>query len=82
MLTKDVVHFFGSKAQVARAIGLTRGAVTNWGKVVPRSSVWRVERASNGKLKGDPSFYAKLDAGRRKPLAGPRPRSSVLPLSR
>ena len=62
MRTDDVVKFFGSKAEAARAIGVTRGAITNWGDVVPESSVWRVERASKGKLKGNLEFYQKLSA--------------------
>ncbi|HEX2652109.1 MAG TPA: Cro/CI family transcriptional regulator [Xanthobacteraceae bacterium] len=64
MLTKDVVRHFGSKANIARAIGVTPGAVTNWGDIVPETSVWRIERASRGKLKGDPEFYRKLDQRR------------------
>jgi transcriptional repressor of cell division inhibition gene dicB len=64
MLTDEVVKFFGTKADAARALNLTRGAITNWGKVVPESSVWRVEQATGGKLKGNLSFYSKL-AGKR-----------------
>lgn len=60
MRTDDVVKFFGSKAAVARAIGVTKGAVTNWGEIVPESSIWRVEHASKGKLRADRAFYEKL----------------------
>ena len=60
MRTDDVVKFFGSKANAARALNLTRGAITNWGEIVPETSVWRVEKATKGKLRGDFEFYKKL----------------------
>lgn len=60
MRTEDVVKFFGSKAEAARALKLTRGAITNWGDIVPESSIWRVEHASKGKLKANRAFYEKL----------------------
>lgn len=38
MLTRDAIKHLGSKAAVAKALGLTRGAVQFWGKVVPYAS--------------------------------------------
>jgi hypothetical protein len=65
MLTETVVKFFGTKADVARATHFTRGAITNWGEVVPETAVWRVEQASRRQLKGDFQFYLKLEEQRR-----------------
>lgn len=60
MLTKHVVDFFGTKAAAARALGITKGAISNWDDIVPQTSVWRVEQATNGRLKPDMEFYRKL----------------------
>lgn len=35
MKTMDVVKRYGSKAAVARALGITQNAVVQWGETVP-----------------------------------------------
>jgi DNA-binding transcriptional regulator YdaS (Cro superfamily) len=57
MRVSDVVKFFGNKAKVAEAIGVTPGAVTNWGDIVPSTSILQIEQASGGKIKADPAVY-------------------------
>jgi DNA-binding transcriptional regulator YdaS (Cro superfamily) len=74
MQVGQVVKFFGGKAATARALGLSRGAITNWGDdraTVPYSAVWRVERASKGALKHDPAKYQRIadQQARRRSLA-------------
>jgi DNA-binding transcriptional regulator YdaS (Cro superfamily) len=34
MKKDEVIKFFGSKAKTARALGITRGAVSQWGDVI------------------------------------------------
>ncbi|WP_345868066.1 Cro/CI family transcriptional regulator [Shewanella algae] len=51
MKTKDAVGFFGTKAEVARQAGVSRGRVSQWGEEVPELQAYRLERASGGKLK-------------------------------
>ena len=58
MLKRDVIEFYGTKAAAARAIGVTRGAVTFWGDVVPARVAIKFAQASKGRLKVDPKFYA------------------------
>ena len=57
MLKPDVVRFFGTNANTARALGLTRGAITNWPARVPLGSALLAEKVSGGKLKFDPAAY-------------------------
>ncbi|ELZ3149409.1 hypothetical protein T6K99_004244, partial [Cronobacter sakazakii] len=35
MYTKSVISHFGSKAAIARALGISQVAVTRWGETVP-----------------------------------------------
>ena len=59
MLKKTVVKYFGNQLSTAKALGLTRGSVSQWGEVIPEKQALRVEKISNGVLKYDPSFYCK-----------------------
>jgi len=34
MKKDEVIKFFGSKAKTARALGISRGAVSHWGDVI------------------------------------------------
>lgn len=44
-------------AAVARAIGITKSAVSQWKEIIPEAMAYRVEKATKGKLKVDPSVY-------------------------
>jgi transcriptional repressor of cell division inhibition gene dicB len=58
-MLKSVVldHFKGNRAAVGRAIGVTRSAVQQWPKIIPEAMAYRLERATDGQLKVDPSLY-------------------------
>lgn len=58
MLKSDVIAFFGSAAATGRALGITKGAVSNWPAIVPRGSAYQVEVVTRGKLRVDPAVYA------------------------
>lgn len=45
MLKAEVVEFFGGPTATAKAIGLTTGAVSQWGEEVPSTRVKVVELA-------------------------------------
>lgn len=51
MQTIDAVQHYGSKAAVARILGLTRQAVSHWGDQPPMLAQYRLEELSGGKLK-------------------------------
>jgi hypothetical protein len=55
--TDVLAHFHDNGAAVARAIGYTRSAVQQWPEIIPEAAAYRLERATNGKLKVDPSVY-------------------------
>lgn len=63
MNTLDAVRFFGSKAAVARALGISQVAVTRWGEVIPEGRSLKIEKLTNSELKYDAAFYPK---GRRR----------------
>ncbi len=58
MRTRDALkHFGGNRAAVARALGITRGAVSLWGKVVPEGSAYKLQVLTGGVLQVDPRAY-------------------------
>ena len=64
MKSQDVINHFGSKANTARALNISRPSVTNWGEIVPEPQALKVEKLSGGKLKADLKFYAAHKATR------------------
>lgn len=42
MFTETVIKFFGSKAAVARALGISQVAVTRWGSAIPEKRAVRL----------------------------------------
>ncbi|MDO1509499.1 MULTISPECIES: Cro/CI family transcriptional regulator [Neisseria] len=57
MLTKDVIDFYGTKIAVARALGISPSAVTQWKEIVPEKQAYRIQRMTGGKLKINPRLY-------------------------
>lgn len=58
MRKTDVLSYYeGNGAAVARAIGYTRSAVQQWPEIIPEAAAYRLERATGGDLKVDPSLY-------------------------
>jgi len=51
MQTKQAIKYFGSKAKVAKALKISRAAVTRWGEVVPIKKAWKINRISGDKVK-------------------------------
>jgi DNA-binding transcriptional regulator YdaS (Cro superfamily) len=55
MKTNHAVKYFGSKAALARALGINKGAVSQWGERVPKGRAYQIEVMTGGRLKADPS---------------------------
>jgi DNA-binding transcriptional regulator YdaS (Cro superfamily) len=53
MKTKDAILHFGSKSQLAKTLGLTKGAISQWPDDVPELRAYQIERLTKGKLKAD-----------------------------
>jgi transcriptional repressor of cell division inhibition gene dicB len=53
MKKKDVIRYFGSAAKTARALRISRGAVSLWPEVLSDAQAYKVELATKGDLKTD-----------------------------
>lgn len=58
MTTQEVIEFFGSKAEISRALGCTKACVSMWGDEPPRSRQWQIQVLTKGKLKANPTKTA------------------------
>lgn len=50
MKKKTVIEYYGTGTAVAKALGITRQAVSDWGEDVPESSAWKIQCLTNGEL--------------------------------
>lgn len=57
MRKADAIGHFGSGQAVAEALGITKGAVSQWGDVVPEGSAYKLQVITGGKLRVDQSMY-------------------------
>lgn len=53
MTLAQAIQHFGQKADIARALGITAQAVSDWGAEIPMLRQYELERLSGGKLKVD-----------------------------
>ena len=54
----DAISHFGTGTAVAKALGISKGAVSAWGEKVPPLSAARLHEITSGALRFDPSDYA------------------------
>ena len=59
MWTQDVIHHFESQAKVARFLGISRSAVSQWGEAVPEVSARKLEKLTDGTLTVNKLLYQK-----------------------
>jgi DNA-binding transcriptional regulator YdaS (Cro superfamily) len=57
MLKKDVVQHFGSQRAIAKALGLSESAISQWRDVIPEKDAFKIEKMTSGALRLEPSFY-------------------------
>lgn len=62
MLKSVAISHFGSQSALARALGVTKGAVSLWGRVIPEGSAYKLESLTKGVLRVDPQLYKKPSA--------------------
>lgn len=58
MTTEEVIKHYGTKAAVARALGIEKSAVTQWSACPPRLRQLEIQAMTKGKLKADPKIAA------------------------
>lgn len=51
MKTTTAIAHFGSRAKLAKALGISNSAVTQWGKDVPPRRALELERLTHGVLR-------------------------------
>lgn len=59
MLKSDAIQYFNNQKCLADALKLTRGAVSQWGDVVPEGQAYKLQALTDGALQVDPSCYEK-----------------------
>ena len=59
MLKKTAIDHFGSATALARAIGRTTSAVTEWPDVIPEGMAYKIQVITGGLLQVDHSLYVK-----------------------
>lgn len=57
MLKSSVIDYFKTQAEIARALGIGRAAVSRWGDVVPPLQASRLAQITNGALHYDAESY-------------------------
>ena len=53
MTKQQAIEHFGSGAALARALHVTRGAVSNWGDEIPLGRQYEIEVLTEGKLRAE-----------------------------
>lgn len=59
MLTNDAVQYYGGRRQLAEALGITRQAVEQWGKVVAKGAAYQLQVMTKNALMVDERKYKK-----------------------
>lgn len=62
MRTQSAADHFGSKTALAKALGITKAAVSEWGEFVPEGRAYQIESLTKRALRVDPQFYRKSTA--------------------
>lgn len=65
MRKDDVIRFYGSQSEAAKALGYTVGAVSQWDDIIPELSARKFHDVTRGKLRFDPKLYAPKCANKR-----------------
>ncbi len=62
MYKADLKNHYGSFVNAARALGVTKAAVSNWKDPIPEYIAYKFQVISRGRLRVDPTLYAKSDS--------------------
>ncbi len=65
MHKKDVIEHYGTQEEAARALDLTRQAVSAWPDIVPEGVAYKLQVLTGGKLRVRPELYRPRNAERR-----------------
>ncbi|MBF0785743.1 hypothetical protein E4T80_09760 [Muribacter muris] len=57
MYKRDVLEHFKKMSEVAKVLGITVAAVSQWGEVIPEKNAYRLQTLTGNKLKVNESLY-------------------------
>lgn len=57
MYKKDVLAHFEKMSEVAKVLGISVAAISQWGDVIPEKNAYRLQAITNNQLKVDESLY-------------------------
>lgn len=63
MLKSSAKNHFKSLAAIAKVLGVTKSAVSQWPRVIPKGSACELQILTRGKLKVNPRLYAATRRG-------------------
>jgi hypothetical protein len=58
MRTEEAIQHFGTAAELARQLGITRQSVHDWGDTVPVGRAYQLEVLTNGALRAPRPAYS------------------------
>ena len=61
MKTKDAISYFGNKSSLAKALELSKSAISQWPEKVPELRAYQIEHLTQGKLKAKGSQLTHSD---------------------
>ncbi|MCO5191348.1 MAG: Cro/CI family transcriptional regulator [Anaerolineae bacterium] len=50
MKTEEAIKYFGNQVKLAKALGITKQAVSRWGDTVPVGRAYQLQAVTNGAL--------------------------------
>ena len=59
MYKSKVIKHFGKSKDLASALNITSGSISQWGEIIPEKQAMRLERITDGKLKYNSALYEK-----------------------
>lgn len=57
MYKKQVIDHFGTQRAIAKALGISDAAVSQWKEVIPEKDAYRLQVVTEGVLKYDEAAY-------------------------
>jgi DNA-binding transcriptional regulator YdaS (Cro superfamily) len=53
MKTADAIKYFGTRTALAKALGISKQAVAQWGETVPEGRAYQLQVITGGQLSAD-----------------------------
>ena len=60
MYKSDVIAFFKSKSALAKVLGITPGAISQWKEIIPEKQAYRLRDLTKGELKINRELYDRV----------------------